>query len=265
METREAKRKTGACETYCTICTKDHSILKMRKSFSIRNYISNRSISWIILVLSVSSLVFLYFTDRSWAISLIPLIMIITAYHALVQFLRYRKLHKYVIIRKQRAPLLVRKNISDKLEQLKPIVTRIGFLIAISSTILAFNWVDKDEIVVEDDHVYTLNEDFEIEPVATVQKKKTQPKPKIVLDPEIDTPIPEKIDTASPEKPSIGDSISLPPEMETNDTIPYYLVEEQPEFPGGDSALIEYLYKSYHYPNQGAEGYVVVKFIINKS
>lgn len=195
--------------------------------------------------------------------------MIITAYHALVLFLRYRKLHKYVVIRKQRAPLLIRKNISDKLEQLKPIVTRIGFLIAISSTILAFNWVDKDEPVVEDDHVYTLNDDFEIEPEATVQKKKTQPKVDIVIKPDaLDSIMP---DTSSPDKPFMGDSIFLPPDIvdTISNIFDIWDLHDMPEFPGGDSALFAYLVKSYKYPKQALdmriEGGVYVEFIINKS
>lgn len=62
---------------------------------------------------------------------------------------------------------------------------------------------------------------------------------------------------------SQGDSIPPVP----NETI-YTVVEDMPEFPGGETALREYLSKHIRYPNtakeEGIEGKVYVRFIVTE-
>jgi protein TonB len=49
----------------------------------------------------------------------------------------------------------------------------------------------------------------------------------------------------------------------------FTFVEQKPEFPGGDNAMLEYIKKNIHYPQQaideGIEGRVIVKFVITDS
>ena len=48
----------------------------------------------------------------------------------------------------------------------------------------------------------------------------------------------------------------------------FQVVEEMPEFPGGEEALLKYLSKNIHYPErareQGVQGTCVIEFVINK-
>lgn len=74
--------------------------------------------------------------------------------------------------------------------------------------------------------------------------------------------LPEKTVTTTPEKSTV---------MPVNDTkdITYTVVEQMPEFPGGQMAMLEFLRKNIKYPNQAREynisGNVVVKFVVDKS
>ena len=53
-----------------------------------------------------------------------------------------------------------------------------------------------------------------------------------------------------------------------NDTVIYTIVEEMPKFPGGDSAMVDYLTHNLHYPpaekEKGIQGKVFVGFVIEK-
>ena len=53
-----------------------------------------------------------------------------------------------------------------------------------------------------------------------------------------------------------------------NDTSIYYIVEDMPQFPGGDAALTAYISHNVHYPKaekeQGIQGKVFVGFVVEK-
>jgi TonB family protein len=55
---------------------------------------------------------------------------------------------------------------------------------------------------------------------------------------------------------------------ESNDDEPYVIVEEMPEFPGGDKALLTYVAENIVYPpearKQGIQGRVIVRFCVTK-
>jgi TonB family protein len=63
-----------------------------------------------------------------------------------------------------------------------------------------------------------------------------------------------------------------PPPIETSHLIQdrvYDMVEERPQFPGGDEALLSFLGSNMHYPDEartkGVEGRVIVKFVVAKT
>ena len=65
-----------------------------------------------------------------------------------------------------------------------------------------------------------------------------------------------------------GTTIIPDPVPEPDPIVPDYLTEEQPEFPGGEDALIAYLNSHIKYPekavNNEAAGKVVLGFVVNK-
>jgi protein TonB len=56
--------------------------------------------------------------------------------------------------------------------------------------------------------------------------------------------------------------------VDTDDTLLFYVIEEKPEFPGGQEALLTYIAKNTVYPDSakenGIEGKVFISFVINK-
>jgi protein TonB len=57
------------------------------------------------------------------------------------------------------------------------------------------------------------------------------------------------------------------PQPPKNQPEVFVMVEQMPEFPGGQSALVDYLSKNIHYPTQAKEkqiqGKVIVRFTVN--
>ena len=57
-------------------------------------------------------------------------------------------------------------------------------------------------------------------------------------------------------------------EAANNDTTIYTIVDEMPQFPGGDSAMVAYIIHNVHYPQaekeQGIQGKVFVGFVVEK-
>ena len=55
---------------------------------------------------------------------------------------------------------------------------------------------------------------------------------------------------------------------EVDECIDYYVIEEKPEFPGGEDAFVKYILGNVKYPveaiNKGIQGRVYIQFIIDK-
>ncbi len=55
--------------------------------------------------------------------------------------------------------------------------------------------------------------------------------------------------------------------IEKEDTKPFLIVEQMPEFPGGESEMYKYIYKNYKYPaiarENGIEGKIYIQFVVN--
>jgi periplasmic protein TonB len=163
------------------------------------------------------------------------------------------------------------------LEIKKGIFLRIGFIIALALTLLAFEWRTSNKMASIN---YSRGWEVvdELLPVNTVQRKLPPPpsvaKPiftiKIVDEPVSipdDFPVIDAgpdVNWKNPVIPDLPDEPSIPNE----DTI-FRVVEKQPEFPGGLSALYEYLRKSIVYPKMAVEsniqGTVYISFVVEKN
>ena len=172
----------------------------------------------------------------------------------------------------------------------------MGFTIALAVMFVTLEWTQRE--VVDNSELYTvadvtLNE--ELVPVTLPEKKTVPPPPAAVTKAEIIEIIDDDADIiedmpASPDDNSndwvvIEDMPASPDdnsndwvdltqidvievEPEPVDDIPYTIVEDQPEFPGGAAALYEYLSKNIKYPaicrENNIQGRVVVVFIVNR-
>ena len=155
----------------------------------------------------------------------------------------------------------------------------MGFTIALAVMFVTLEWTQRE--VADNSELYTvadvtLNE--ELVPVTLPEKKTVPPPPAAVTKAEIIEIIDDDADIiedmpASPDDNS-NDWVDLTQidvievEPEPVDDIPYTVVEDQPEFPGGAAALYEYLSKNIKYPaicrENNIQGRVVVVFIVNR-
>ena len=155
----------------------------------------------------------------------------------------------------------------------------IGFTMALAVMFVTLEWTQRE--VVDNSELYTvvdvtLNE--ELVPVTLPEKKTVPPPPAAVTKAEIIEIIDDDADIiedmpASPDDNS-NDWVDLTQidiievEPEPVDDVPYTVVEDQPEFPGGAAALYEYLSKNIKYPaicrENNIQGRAVVVFIVNR-
>lgn len=168
-----------------------------------------------------------------------------------------------------------KKNEKYDLEKKRPLFFGIGMIISLSLTLVAFEW--KSPV----DPVFQFEEPIEdiwfIDDSRITKQKppeipKPQPQKKVV------TPLDQikEVEELSKEfeddtKVIIDDIIeeiihATPVEPEIPKE-PFLIVEDMPEFPGGDAALLGFIAKNIKYPNAakkiGIQGRVFVKFVVN--
>ncbi len=166
-----------------------------------------------------------------------------------------------------------KKDPKADVDRMSGIFFRIGLIISLALTILAFQWTTykKSEIKLESNLV--IDEDEEIIDVTKQEKKPPAPPPppeiKVVEDNveiEEDQPEIESQDEVEEMK------VELPPVIEEEENVEeeqiFMVVEEMPEFPGGDEARMRYLRDNIKYPelerDNGVQGLVVVSFVVEK-
>ena len=153
----------------------------------------------------------------------------------------------------------------------------IGLVISLSIMFVALEWTQKDEV---DDEVAYTTVSFvpdEMIPITLPEKKTVPPPPAAVTKAEIIEIVDDDADVdddimASPEDnqdwidPQDYDVMFVEPEPEPDEV--FMVVEDQPEFPGGTAALLEYLRKNIKYPaicrENNIQGKVIVTFVVNK-
>lgn len=155
----------------------------------------------------------------------------------------------------------------------------IGFVIGLGVMFAALEWTQRpsnesDYYVAPDIHI-----EQEMVPI-TLPEKKTVPPPPLAVKPADIIKIIEDDNLMEEEDIMIStedqenyvdltavDVIMVEPEPE--DDVPFMVVEDMPEFPGGTAALMEYLRKNIRYPSicreNNIQGKVIISFIVNKN
>ena len=165
------------------------------------------------------------------------------------------------------------------LERKRGLFLRIGLVCSLLITLVAFEWrtpVTREEIMIEDDQWSDV--DYEEMPITYRREEQLMPPP----------PVP--INRNSPPQPGPGDIhiipdgepvVNLPsdsglviidiPRIEEKDTTEIPLMrmpEVEPEFPGGDAALIKFIKNNVRYPEkaraEGIQENVYVNFIVDE-
>ena len=172
----------------------------------------------------------------------------------------------------------IKKSERADLERGKGTSLLIGFVIALGVMFVALEWTQKE--VEDNSDLYTardvsLNE--EMIPITLPEKKTVPPPPAAVTKAEIIEIVEDDADIEEDIMASTEDNVewvdideydvvTVEPEPEEEEI--FMVVEDQPEFPGGTAALLEYLRKNIKYPaicrENNIQGRVLVTFIVNK-
>lgn len=164
-----------------------------------------------------------------------------------------------------------RKNPEADLERRKMSFTFLGLLVAVSLTLVAFEWTTFEK---RQSEMATLDldllEEEVIPPSATPPPPPPPPPaPTTVLEIVEDDEEIEEVDMEDTEveENTVVEVFEQPEEVVVEEQI-FTIVEEMPEFPGGESELFKYLGKSIKYPQMaqdaGISGVVYVTFEVGK-
>ncbi len=161
-----------------------------------------------------------------------------------------------------------KKNPDISLEKKKGLFFQIGLVITLVIVLGAFEWKSYDKVAY---NLGQLNLDDLEEEIIPITKQEVKPPPPPPPPPEVieivedDVEIEDEIeieDTESDEDVEI--------EIEEEDDEEFFMVvENMPEFPGGDLGLMKYIQKNVKYPAIAKEynitGKVYVSFIVDRS
>jgi protein TonB len=170
----------------------------------------------------------------------------------------------------------VKKSPKADLENKKSVFMQVGLVVVLAMVLIAFEWTTTDVDVNQFEIVDDLDAEEEIIPITRQEEVKPPPPPPppkvtdvlniveddVELDEELDIE-----DTEMDEDTEIDFSDLAVEEEETEDAPVFFIVEEMPEFPGGDKELQKYIASSIKYPiiaqENGIQGRVYVSFVVN--
>ena len=171
----------------------------------------------------------------------------------------------------------VKKSPKADLEPKKTVFMQIGLVVVLSLVFIAFEWTSTNVdvntgLMIDDDAV-----EEEIIPITRQEEVKPPPPPPppkvtdVLNIVENDVELEEELiieDTEMDQDTEIDFSdINIEDDSAGDDAPVFFIVEDMPEFPGGESALHKYLGTEVKYPviaqENGIQGRVYVKFVVN--
>lgn len=176
----------------------------------------------------------------------------------------------------------VKKSPKADLENKKFIFLQVGFVLALTVCLVAFEW-SREEIGLSVLGDLSLEEIWEEEIESTIQDEDI-PEPEPEPEPEIeevfeeliivddDTEVDTRLDIDAEADETTATIIDMSrfdhgDEEEELDVIDFAVVEEKPIFPGGDAALLQFIRDNTRYPpiakENGIQGRVFVQFVID--
>lgn len=169
----------------------------------------------------------------------------------------------------------VKKSPKADLESKKTVFMQIGLVVVLSLVFIAFEWTTTETTVNEGMKIEEEEVEEEIIPITRQDEVKPPPPPppprvtdvlNIVED---DVELEEELiiqDTEATQDTEV-DFSDMTTEEEQEDAPVFFIVEEMPEFPGGEQALNKFLHENVQYPviaqENGIQGRVYVKFVVN--
>ena len=172
-----------------------------------------------------------------------------------------------------------KKSPKADLENKKNVFFMLGLVVALGVTLLAFEWTTKPTKADDLGQIQTQEVEEEIIPITREQEVKPPPPPpppKVVEvlnivddDVEIEDEL-EILDTEADDETviDVAPVIETEEEEEEEEAQVFFIVEDMPEFPGGELALRKYIANAIKYPviaqENGIQGKVYVTFVVDK-
>lgn len=162
----------------------------------------------------------------------------------------------------------LKKNPEVSLEKKKALFFQVGLVVTLVIVFIAFEWKSYDKVNYD---LGQLNLDDLEEEIIPITKQEIKPPPPPPPPPEVIEIVEDEVEIE--EELEIEDTESDEDEMieieEESDDEFFMVVENMPEFPGGDLGLMKYIQKNVKYPPIAKEynitGKVYVSFIVDKS
>ncbi len=173
----------------------------------------------------------------------------------------------------------LKKSTKADLEIKKNTFWLVGLVVALGITLLAFEWTTKPAKVESLGSIQAQEVEEEIIPITREQQVKPPPPPpppKVVemltiVDDDVKIENELEIEDTEADENTIIDVapvIETAEEEEADEAEVFFIVEDMPEFPGGDLALRKYIANAIKYPviaqENGIQGKVYVTFVVGK-
>lgn len=167
----------------------------------------------------------------------------------------------------------IKKNPKYDLERFRSLFVEIGLVVALALVLMAFEWkkADKAESGFEQMQVIDIPEEL-VEITRQEQPEPPKPEPQTtileIVDDNVEVQNELDISAEDDQSKEVAEFIApvVVEEVQVVEAEIFTIVEEQPEFPGGEAALMEYLGKNISYPQLAREsniqGTVYVKFVV---
>jgi len=172
----------------------------------------------------------------------------------------------------------LKKSPKADLENKRNIFIQLGLVIALGITLFAFEWNTKVEQASSLGSIAEQEVEDEIIPITRQEEVKPPPPPpppktiEVLTIVDDDTEINEEleIDDSEADNKTVVDvaPVVMHKAEEEEEAQVFFIVEEMPEFPGGELALRKFIAQSIKYPviaqENGIQGKVYVNFVVDK-
>ncbi len=169
----------------------------------------------------------------------------------------------------------VKKNPKVDLEKNRPLLLEIGFIISLALIFIGFQYKSSDDTENTLGSLGNIQIEEEIIPITRQQEIKQPPPPPQVVEElnivEDNEEIEEELsidDSEADENTEVEQVEIQPQEEEEEEIVNFYVIENKPEFPGGQDAMFKFIAEHTKYPEiakeNGITGKVFVQFVIDK-
>jgi protein TonB len=170
----------------------------------------------------------------------------------------------------------LKKNPKVDLRKYSGIFLEVGFVLSLGIMLLAFNITQRDKMagdlgelenVVAEEEIIPITRQQEITPPPPPEPPKATEVLNIVED-DVEIEDELEIEDTEADASTAVQIVEIEEEAEEEEAQVFFIVENMPEFPGGDLELRKYINQNVQYPEiakeNGIQGRVFVQFVVNQ-